>query len=75
MEDQRFDRFARRVAAKASRRGLVGAIIGVALAGALPFDLARRAAAQEGALGAGAACTSTSQCSQAGGATACADNG
>jgi hypothetical protein len=75
VDDQRFDRFSRRVAAQASRRGLARAIVGVAVAGVVPLGFGRRAGAQEGTLGAGAACTTTSQCSQAGGPTACADNG
>jgi len=75
MDDQRFDRLARRIATAAPRRSVLRGAVAVA-AGAVGARFGGRGAlAQEGGLGLGASCTSASQCTQVGGTTACADNG
>lgn len=75
MDGHGFDRLARSIARRGTRRGAVRAAIG-ALAGAAFLGVGRGTAeAQDGGLAPGASCSSTTQCSQVGGATVCADNG
>ena len=75
MDYQHFDRLTREVARRSPRRSLFRAAAGVA-AGVIAARFREQAAlAQDGGLAPGAACTAATQCSQAGGATACADNG
>lgn len=75
MDDQRFDRLTRQIARGASRRSVFRAAAAAA-AGAVAAHLwGRDTLAQDGGLPLGAACSYAAQCTQAGGTTACADNG
>ncbi len=75
MDDQRFDNLARALAGGASRRRVLRGMLGGTAAAVMALARGSRAGAQEGTLAPGAACSSTSQCSQAGGPVSCADNG
>ena len=75
MDGHRFDSMTRALASGVSRRAAVRGLAVVAAAGLLTGLRGRGASAQEATLALGAVCTATSQCSQAGGAVVCADNG
>ena len=75
MDEPTLDRIARVMAARRARRDWVRLAIGVVTSAPISVARVRWAAAQETALPPGAACTSTAQCSQAGGSVVCADNG
>lgn len=74
MDGRQFDQMTRTLAGGVSRRRVAGGLLGAAAAGLLAGVRGRRATAQE-ALPLGATCTAATQCSQVGGAVACADNG
>ena len=75
MDSRRFDNFVRAMAAEAPRRRVLRGLLGTAAGALLARGRIGGAAAQDGTLQRGAACTSTAQCSQVGGAVVCADNG
>lgn len=75
MDQQRFDLLTRQIATAAPRRSVLRVAFAAAAGAVAAHWRGRTGLAQEGTLAPGAACTSASQCSQAGGYTACADNG
>lgn len=75
MDDRRFDSLTKSLAGGASRRGVLRGLVGAAVGAAVGLARGARAGAQETGLAPGSACSDASQCSQAGGATLCADNG